>query len=232
MFAIALAAAAAAAVVCLFILYQQRHRRPRAAAIRELGENLDLLFSDADPNVLEQLKFFKIYDAATRELAARNVLRSKTRPPEFCVFDYVSLVGTQKASTRVDQTVFYFRDPRMKLPGFRLFPKKSDILKRNDTVIKYRSVSFPSNPLFSHAYRLIGPDGDEVRELFKPDLVSYLEKLHGLHIEGFDTELLLYLYKRVIPEKDFLRWYQNAQSIFQLFLHHSALFRAKKLNVS
>jgi hypothetical protein len=72
----------------------------------------------------------------------------------------------------------------------------------------------------------------EIRDLIKPDLLVYFERLKDIHIEGFDTEVILYYYKKIIPGKDFNRCYHNAQSIFQLFLHHSAMFRAAKIGLT
>lgn len=228
-FFIALSVAIIAAAI---LMYQQSRRKPRPIAMRELAAGLDLIYTEKDNSILENLKFFKIFDATTLQAAAHNVLRSRTRPPDFWIFDYQAVVGLHNASDRVEQTVFYFSDPRMKLPGFRLIPTDTDIGKQSDAVFKYRPIVFQSNPQFMANYRLISPDEQEIREIFKSDVIAYFEKLKGVCVEGFGNEVFMYQYKTLIHEKCFSRFYQNAQSIFQLFLHHSTILNADKTGLS
>jgi hypothetical protein len=208
-------------IAAAILMYRQSRRKPRPAALRDLGAGFDLTYAEKDNSILENLKFFKIYDATTLQAAAHNVLRSRTRPPDFWVFDYRAVTGLRNDSGRVEQTVFYWSDPRMKLPGFRLIPKDSDIGKQSDAVFKYRPIVFKSHQQFMASYRLIGPDEQEIREIFKPDLIACFEKLKGVCVEGFGNEVFVYRYKTVIHEKHFNRFYQNARSLFQIFLHHS-----------
>jgi hypothetical protein len=215
-----LAAISVIIISAAFLMYRNSRRKPRPVALRDLGAGFNLTYTEKDNSILENLKFFKIYDATTLQAGAHNVLRSNTRPPDFWVFDYRAVIGN--ASGRVEQTVFYWSDPRLKLPGFRLIPTDSDIGKQSDTVFKYRPIVFKSHPQFMANYRLIGPDEQDIREIFKPDLIACFEKLKGVCVEGFGNEVFVYRYKTIIHEKNFNRFYQNTQSIFQLFLHHSA----------
>lgn len=208
-------------VLAAYLAYHYTRRLPRNAAVRASGDASDLSYSEKDNSILERLKFFRIYDATTLQVAANNVLRSKTRPPDIWIFDYSAVIGLRKDSGRVEQTVFYFNDPRMKLPGFRILPKKSEIARRSDTVFKYRPIIFQANPRFMAHYRLIGPDEHDIRELFKPDLLGYFEKLSGLCVEGFGNEVIMYRHKALINEKQFPRFYRNARSIFELLLQWS-----------
>lgn len=214
------------------LLYQRSLRKSRATVIQELGASLDLAFLNKDNSILENLKFFKIYDATTLQASASNVLRSKTRPPDIWIFDYRAIIGLKTASARIEHTVFYFSDPRMKLPGFRILPKNSAIGRQSDAVFKHRPILFPSHPLFTANYRLIGPEENEIKDLFKPDLIAYFEKLKGVCVEGFGNEVIMYQHKTLIPQRLFSRFYHNAQSIFQLFLHHSAIFQAEKTGLT
>ncbi|MBN1131124.1 MAG: hypothetical protein JXA71_19195, partial [Chitinispirillaceae bacterium] len=106
----------AAAIIilgALLILCRRSHEGPRPAALQMLGGTLDLDFHDKDNSILERLKFFKIYDATTLQVAAHNVLRSKTKPPDLWLFDYTATVGLKENVSRVVQTTGYFYDPRM-----------------------------------------------------------------------------------------------------------------------
>jgi hypothetical protein len=227
-----LAAISVAIIAAAILMYRQSRRKSRPAAMLEIGTRLDLTYTEKDNSILENLKFFKIYDATTLQAAAHNVLRSRTRPPDFWIFDYQAVVGLRNTSGRVEQTVFYWSDPRMKLPGFRLIPAGADIGKRSDAVFKYRPIVFQSNPQFMANFRLISPDEQDIRTIFKPDLIAYLEKLKDICVEGFGNELFMYRYKTLVHEKSFNRFFQNAKSIFQLFLQNSMTSDTDKTGLS
>jgi hypothetical protein len=207
-------------IIAIVLMIRSR-RKPRSLAIRGLSEDLGFEFSEKDNSILEKIKFFKIYNVATLQASARNVLRSKTKPPEIWIFDYESLIGAADSSSTMVQTVFYFSDERMKIPGFRLFPVNAEITKREDTVFKYRPISFPAQPAFATKYRLIGPEEHEIRELFSPEMIDYFGKLKNICVEGFGPELLVYQPKKIVAGKDFQTHYTIAQDIFQFFLDRS-----------
>ena len=211
-----------------FILVRRTHSKPRSLSIRELSERLGLEFSEKDNSILEKIKFFKIYNVATLQASAHNVMRPKSKPPEVWIFDYESVVGTPESSSTMVQTTFYFSDERMKIPGFRLFPMNAEITKREDAVFKYRPISFPAQPTFAAKYRLIGPDEHEIRDLFSPEMIDYFGKLKTICVEGFDRELLIYQPKKLVAEKDFQDYYRIAQTIFQFFIDRSAVVGAAK----
>src|SRR5512147_1119479 len=81
------------------LFFKRSHTKPRSITIRELSDQLGFEFSEKDNSILEKIKFFKIYNVATLQASARNVLRSKTNPPEVCVFDYESVIGTPESSS-------------------------------------------------------------------------------------------------------------------------------------
>jgi hypothetical protein len=204
-------------------------RKARPLAMREMSDQLDLEFAEKDNSILDRIKFFKIYHVTTLQAAARNVLRSKNSRPEVCVFDYESIIGTLGNSLTITQTIFYFKDDRMKLPGFRLSPEKAEIMKGKDTVFTYRPIVFPDHPSFSDHYRLVGPEDTEVRELFSSDILEYFAKLKGLWVEGFESELLIYEPKKIVVGKEFHRYYNTAHAIFQVFFNRSTALLAAKM---
>jgi hypothetical protein len=207
--------------VAAIVLMLRSRARPRSLTIRGLGEQLGFEFSEKDNSILEKIKFFKIYNVATLQASARNVLRSKKAPPEIWVFDYESVVGAPQSSVAMVQTVFFFNDERMKNPGFRLFPVNDAITKREDTVFKYRPITFPANTGFAAKYQLTGPDEPEIRELFSPELVDYFVKQKHICVEGFGKDLLVYQPQKIVAIKDFQTFSAIAQDIFQFFLERS-----------
>lgn len=197
--------------------------KPRSRSAPAVAEQLGFNFFEKDNEILEKIKFFKLYDITTRNASARNVYRAKKTPPDVCVFDYEATTGPEDAPATDTHTTFYFKDDRMKLPGFRLLPENSEIARRNNSVLKYRPISFASNPAFSSRFRLVGPDGHEIREFFSSDLLDFFEKQGALCTEGFKSELLVYQPKKKVAPADFKKYFDNARSIFDLFLERSKI---------
>jgi hypothetical protein len=204
----------------------KRAMKPRGGSVRQAGEHLGFSYAEKDNAILDKIKFFKMYDVTTRNASACNVLRSKQSHPDICVFDYEATTGSADAPVTDTHTVFYFNDDRMNLPGFRLVPENSEIARRNDSVLKYRPISFATHPVFSTRFRLVGPDDHEIRELFAPDLRAFFEKQSELCVEGFNAELLVYQLSKTAGGAGFHKSLATAQAVFQRFLDRSLALHA------
>ncbi|MBN2036557.1 MAG: hypothetical protein JW768_07420 [Chitinispirillaceae bacterium] len=221
----------ASVLAVLFFVYNRSTSTSRPLALKREGAGLNLDYTEKDNTILEKLKFYNLYDAATLQASAANVLRSRISSPDIWIFDYHALTGPEPSGVRTSQTVIYLSDPRMKVPRFRLFPARADVGKRTDVVFKYRPIPFADAPRFSAQYRLVGPDEHDIRELFQPGLIAYCEKLKGVCVEGYGNELIMYYRKILVKPKCLARFYQNAHSLFQLVIHHSKRIAAAHLNV-
>jgi hypothetical protein len=221
MTALILATAGVLIGVSIALILLRRTRKPDGRPVPAAGEHDGLTFVEKDNAVLDKIKFFKMYDVTTRNASAYNVYRSKNPPPDLCVFDYEATTGPESSPVTDIHTTFYFRDDRLKLPGFRLLPENSAIVRRSDSVLKYRPISFASHPVFSSRFRLAGPDGHEIGDFFTPDLRNFFEKQDDLCVEGFQSELLVYRPKRRIASREFQKYLENARAIFDLFLKRS-----------
>jgi hypothetical protein len=217
-------------VVLLF--YRASRQESRPTALQKLGESVDLVFHEKDNTILDRLKFFKIYDATTLQAAGYNVLHSKSGHPDIWIFDYHARVGLWDKAMRPVQTVCFFNDPHLKLPGFRMFPSTTDFGRQGEAVFKYRPIVFPSRPQFAARYKLVGPKEHEIRELFKDDLITYFEKSGGICVEGYGNELLLYHHRKIMAPPEYRRFYQTARSLFRLFLHRGGTGTAEKTEMA
>jgi hypothetical protein len=209
------------AVIAAIFFIVKSTVKPRNRSIRALGEQLGFSFMGNDNAILDKIKFFKLYDVTTRNASAHNVLHSKTSPPDVCIFDYEATTGPEELPATDVHTVFYFKDDRMQLPGFRLLPENSEMARRNDSVLKYRPISFATHPVFSSKFRLVGPDDHEIREFFTPEIRVFFEKQGEICVEGFASELLVYRPEKNIATTDFLKSFKLAQGVFTLFLERS-----------
>lgn len=218
--------------ISIIVLVRSRAIKPKGHSISAVRKQVGLSFTEYDDAILDKIKFFKMYDVTTRNASARNVFRSTNPPPDICVFDYEATTGTEDTPVTETHTTFYFRDDRMVLPGFRLLPENSDIARRNDSVLKYRPITFASHPVFSSRFRLVGPDGHEIRAFFSPDICSFFEKLDAVCVEGFKSELLVYLPKKKVTPDDFQKYFIEARTIFDLLLNRSAMMMHTSETVS
>jgi hypothetical protein len=208
--------------IAVLFLFLKHTNKPNSGSLRLVGERLGFSYAETDNSILDKIKFFKIYDITTRNASAHEVLRSTNTPPDICIFDYEATTGTEDAPATDIYTTFYFNDDRMKLPGFRLLPEKSEIAIRNNSVLKYRPISFASHPVFSTRFRLVGPDDHEIREFFKPEIREFFEKQGELCVEGFRTELLVYQPGKTVVAANFEKNFKLVQTIYKLFFNAAA----------
>jgi hypothetical protein len=108
------------------------------------------------------------------------------------LFDYSFTVGGGKNSHTFSQTVAAYSQ-QLWLPLFEIRPE--GFLDRIGDAFVHKDIDFESHPDFSRRYLLRGPDESEIRRLFCPDLLTFLEELsreNKWHIEGADSTLFLY----------------------------------------
>lgn len=150
-----------------------------------------------------------------------NVMTGTDSRLEVSLFDYSYTVNTGKSSSAITQTVAaYSLD--LSLPLFEMRPE--GFFDRVGDAIIQSDIDFESNPDFSRRYLLRGPSEEEIRRLFSPALLAFLENLppdEKWHIEGCDTNLIIYRGMTVSAEglRSFL---EQTSTIARTFLNSSA----------
>jgi hypothetical protein len=128
---------------------------------------------------------------------------------------------------RIAQTVAAYSQERC-LPFFQLRPKNS--LDRAADALFHQDIDFNSHPEFSRRYVLWGPpanrrggaEEDNVRALFSPALLTFLQELprnDKWHIEGSDSTLVLYRQGAILRADKYRSFLDETSSIARTFFN-------------
>ncbi len=157
-----------------------------------------------------ELKFTK----RAKSPKIRNVLRSSLSGGEQVVFDLRYTRRTGNGQQLVWQTVFAFRGSSLNLPAFRLQPEY--FFHRWGNLFGLKDINFEAYPKFSKMYLLQGDKEEEIRTLFKPELLHFLEGHPKQFAEGKGNELIIYLEGRRTKLQDLSARVEMTKRFFEL----------------
>jgi hypothetical protein len=180
------------AVMAALIVYGFAQARQRTTDLQAAAQEIGFTFEGdwTNPTLAGQLKtaLFKRGGAGR----PTNVMTGTSAGFKAGLFDYSYTISTGKSSSTITQTVAAYSQDRS-LPLFEMRPE--GFLDRVGDAFVHADIDFDSHPEFSRRYLLRGPEPDEIRSLFTPALLTFLERLcpeDKWHIEGGGVTLILY----------------------------------------
>lgn len=188
-------------VLIIFIWIARATAKKRREAFQKIARQRGLTFSarlDVMPDALKDFTRF----ADRRGGVITNVIRGSAETVDVMLFDHRYLTGKGHSMTGRTQTVAVYRSDRLHLPVFFLYPQ--GIISRMFRRLDVRSISFAARTAFDDAYSVRGEDEEGIRKIFRDSVFSYLEKKHGLTIEG-RADRLLYCRAGVLIKTDELQ---------------------------
>jgi hypothetical protein len=133
-----------------------------------------------DPCLTRELTSLKVFSLAA-DKKIKHVMHGKIGGVDVIVFQ---LHQSTEDGTTYASTVARFASPQLDLPDFRLEPKGA--LQRKCRI-------FPSFPEFCKAYSLRTKDEAAIRDLFREEVLAYLECREGIHLRGQSSTLFFCL---------------------------------------
>jgi len=146
-----------------------------------------------DPELSERLSALSRRHGGGR-VRVRNVLRKDADGYQLYILDATTQRGESASDT---QETVVLVSPRLRLPGFSLFPKVeaggflAETANRVMVTLLGRmmpAIEMPEHPEFARRYTLFGTDEAGVRAAFSDDILAHLSEAPGLVVEaGGDT---------------------------------------------
>lgn len=143
-----------------------------------------------------------------------NVFEKKEGSLTTFLFRYQHLSGGSSSHSKIHQTVACFVSPQMKLPRFRLAPKKS--FSRLQSLLGAENMEF-SLPGFRENNVVQGEDENAVRRLFSNSILSAFSNNRDLCVEGVDDVFLFYRHDVKVDPENLPDFNQDAERIFSMF---------------
>ena len=143
----------------------------------------------------------------------KNIMRGTFAGLQASIFDYSYITGRGRGARTWRQTVFAFSHD-LSLPAFDLKPET--LMERLLDAFNHKDIDFDSHPEFSRRYFLRSPRQEKTKELFTPELLTYLQGLPPepkWHLQGNGQTLFIYIFNRRVDPEDISSFAQNTASI-------------------
>ncbi|HLW64092.1 MAG TPA: hypothetical protein VKS79_02155 [Gemmataceae bacterium] len=187
-------------VVVAIVIINYFVEKKRTEAFQKVAEEFGFKFlPKGDAGLLGSLSSFYLFSQGHSKKLF-NLMRGTTRDLQVCIFDYRYTVGYGKHQKIYQQSVICFEAEDMDLPSFNLRPES--FWHKIGAVFGYKDINFDTHPEFSKRYLLRGPDEEEIREVFTPEVLDQLEETNGICIEAEGPQLIYYRSsKRLKPDE-------------------------------
>jgi len=192
--------------------------RKRTEAMSEMARMMGWEFRAKDRELLgENLIGLRLFEQG-RGREFMNVLRGGEGKERILLFDYAYTEGSGKSQHTARQSVAAFERAGRGLPRFELRPE--NLLHKIGSVFGYRDIDSKDFPAFSKAYLLRGQVEDDVRKVFKPIAIQYLEYNRGWCVEGCGDWLVMYREGRRAEPEDIPAFLEDARALNIVFPTH------------
>ena len=186
-------------IIVVTIVATHIYEKKRTEALRKVADELNFEFLPAgEARLTSALSAFHLFNIG-RGRRMSNLLRGRAGGIELNIFDYRYTTGSGKSQRTWNETVFAARCQEMDLPQFSMRPET--VWSKIGTWFGFKDIDFDSHPTFSRTYYLKGADEEEIRKIFRPEVLEYFEAHAGLNVEGLGDVILYHTTKRRKPEQ-------------------------------
>ena len=197
----------------------RKKEKERTAEFAQIASDLQMSFSNTvDRSFKNRLKPFKRFRLGLHN-SFKNMLHEDKNSVQFAFFECFkkNRSGNPNTSGRnVMEGIFYFESAFLKVPDFSLH-EMEELPQAFLGTFGIKDINFENHPVFSKKYLLNSEDEKAVTTLFSDELISFLEKLNGINIEGSGNRLIVYRPDIRIETSKFKQLKQESDQIFEQF---------------
>jgi hypothetical protein len=208
-----------AALVAVWFTIQAVVARNRTKALTAVAPEIGFYFQGEDWNGPQQAPdLTAALFQKGRDGEFRNIMTGSAAGYRAALFDYSFTVGHGRGQRTYKQTVAAFSNKGAFLPQFALRTK--GILQKIGNAFVHKDINFDSHPEFSRCYQLRGPDERQIRSVFTPQLLSFLEQVDRKkkwQLEGANDTLIVYRGGKRVKPADFRRCLEETSLIATSF---------------
>lgn len=145
----------------------------------------------------------------------KNLIIGTSSRQRTLIFDYHYTLAGSKSSPRRETTVVVFESAGLELPRFLLRPEK--MIHKLGELLGFQDIDFHDFPKFSKMYLLQGDDEFAVRLLFRPEIVSFLEKQPDFFVEAHMDKMILYSGMQLVKPEELLHFVERCRKFVTMF---------------
>ncbi len=202
--------------VVAMVVWQRRSAATRTEALKSLAARLRAEFRpDGSPELLQSLAALPLCTSRARRKLG-NLLQHFSSDPGLSVFDFEYYQSSGKSGHTVRQTVACLDLDQMQLPEFTLHPES--IIDRIAVRFGGQDIDFDQYPGFSSKYRLKSARESEIRRVFTPALITWLEQQPKCHLECTGRQVIWYDSGKLIDPGQLEQFVRDAWECFKRML--------------
>jgi hypothetical protein len=179
------------AVIATIAVVSAMFEKRRTERLKLVAEQLGLAFypqgDSAQTRALSSLEFF----SQGRHHKTANMIHGVAEGTEVTILDFQFFVCRGQTWK---QTVVCFSSTELEVPGFALRPET--LFDKLGGAFRSQDIDFAAYPRFSKLFLLRGSPEDQVRKLFTPAIVAFVEARPGVSVEGGGQRLIFYRARR------------------------------------
>lgn len=199
-----------------------KKEKERKLEFINIAYELNMSISDkVDRSFRDRLKPLQRFKRSRHE-KFKNILHENGNNVELVFFEcFRGHRGgnSEDMERRVMEGIFHFTSSDLDLPCFSLH-EAEELQQMFVSALGYKDINFENHPAFSKKYLLNGDNELAVKQLFSEKMISFLEKLDGINIEGSGNQLIVYRPYARIEASKFKKYKQEAAEIFEQFHEH------------
>jgi hypothetical protein len=161
----------------------------RQVDLRDFAEANDFVFYPLSVRNVKKYKDFPI-EKGSRILYEENLLSKYTDYGKIEISDITLTEGARMAQDDTHISVVQVSEMNATIPDFALEPE--GLFTQFSELTFGKDIDFREHPLFSKKYYLRSDDEAGTRQLFKGNLIVFLEEHDEMHIEAHKNRLLIY----------------------------------------
>lgn len=124
-----------------------------------------------------------------------NILVADSGEIRMVIFDYRYAVGSGKNKSTPKQTVVMAQSSQLSIPAFQLSPE--GLFQKIAGLFGFADINFEEDPHFSKAFKLTGPNIDQIRAFFTAQRRKELVSQRDITLEGNHDHFLFYQSSRL-----------------------------------
>ncbi len=181
-------------IVAAAIGYSIWTEKKRREGIQQLAGQLGIEYrEELAPGDREDFAKFALASLGHNRVIS-NILVADSGEIRMVVFDYRYTVGNGKNKSTPKQTVVMAQSGQISIPAFQLSPES--VFQKIAGLFGFPDINFADDPSFSNAFKLTGPNAEQIRAFFTARRRNELLSQRQINLEGNRDHFLFYQARR------------------------------------
>lgn len=193
------------------ILNKKRNAGFQKIAIENNYKNIEK--QDKRDDILHNMVDFSFSYRSSKTV--KRALKGTVNGISFYLFDLQYNSGTGGRQTTSEMTIF-LTDLEKSIPQFIMKPEGM-FSKLSEAFAELKDINFETHPKFSSMFLLKGKGENQIRDLFKPDVLTYFEGKKGIYVESKHKTIVIYKDGKTISLEELNDFINSGIEITELF---------------